>query len=209
VEDRLDAGLWLEMSDLPPDVYAAKRVPEVLAMAGVERGGCWENAHPNRTDLPRKLPEFGLLGLYEVDESFTAPHGVDGHHFRRYPRPPQGTLSPDPTLGILVVLISPRQPDQAQALRDWADFTHIRTIAATANPGSSMVSVYENATGGDPRFLHLYEMDTDDPEGCFFRVPDLVTERLGGGPGTPAFDDWASHPALRIIYVNTFRRVGA
>ena len=72
-----------------------------------------------------------------------------------------------------------------------------------------MVSVYENATGADPRFLHLYEMDTDDPEGCFFRVPDLVTERLGGGPGTPAFDDWASHPALRILYVNTFKRLDA
>ena len=55
MEDRLDAGLWLEMSDLPADVYAGKREPEVLALPGVERGGCWENAHPNRTDLPRKL----------------------------------------------------------------------------------------------------------------------------------------------------------
>jgi hypothetical protein len=209
MEDRLDAGVWLEMTDLSADVYSAKRVPEVLALPGVERGGCWENANPNRTDLPRKVPEFGLLGLYEVDDSFAAPDGVVGHHFRRHARPPQGTLSPNPTLGLLVVFISPRQADQAQIVRDWADFTHIREIAATANPGSSMISVYENTTGGDPRFLHLYEMDTADPEACFFAVPDLVAERLGGGMGTPAFDAWAYHPAVRILYVNTFRRVGA
>jgi hypothetical protein len=34
----------------------------------------------------------------------------------------------------------------------------------------------------------------------------LVQERLGP-PGTAAFDEWAGHPALRIMYVNTFRRL--
>ena len=38
-------------------------------------------------------------------------------------------------------------------------------------------------------------------------MPDRVAKHLGGGPGTPAFDDWANHPALRILYVNTFRRI--
>ena len=35
----------------------------------------------------------------------------------------------------------------------------------------------------------------------------LVQERLGP-PGTPAYDAWAWHPALRIDYVNTFRLEG-
>ena len=40
-----------------------------------------------------------------------------------------------PTIGLSLVLISPREPDQAQALRDWADFVHIRHIAAAGVPG--------------------------------------------------------------------------
>ena len=31
---------------------------------------------------------------------------------------------------------------------------------------------------------------------------------LLGEPGTPAFDHWAHHPELRIMYVNSFRRLG-
>ena len=61
---------------------------------------------------------------------------------------------------------------------------------------------------GDPRFLHFYELDTDDPEGAFRTMPKLVEQRLGGGPGTPVWDEWAFHPALRIMYVNSFRRLG-
>ena len=199
VEDRVDAGLWMEMTDLSVDEYSAKRLPDVLDLPGVERGGCWENANRDRTDLPRKLPEFSLLGLYEVDARW---------HFRRYPRPGQGVLTGKPTLGLLVVLVGLKEADQARAFRDWADFTHIRHIAACDDSEGLMITPYENATGGDPRFLHLYEMEEEDPEACFQRVPDLVAKRVGGGMGTPAFQSWAFHPALRIMYVNTFRRVG-
>ena len=45
------------------------------------------------------------------------------------------------------------------------------------------------------------------PEDWFTGMPDRVAKHLSGGPGTPAFDDWAWHPALRILYVNTFKRV--
>jgi hypothetical protein len=72
-----------------------------------------------------------------------------------------------------------------------------------------MITPYEHANGGDPRFMHWYEMDTDDPERSFQAMTPLVAERLGGGPGTPAFDAWAVTPELRIMYVNTFRRLGA
>jgi hypothetical protein len=210
MEDRVTPGLYLEMTDVQGDEYAANRVPEVLDRPGVTRATWWENSCPDRTDLPRKLPEFGLLGVYEVDTSFGSPPNPDeitGHHFRRTPRPGQGCLTGRPTLGIMLVLISPRQPDQAQALRDWADFVHIRHIAEAGVPGYSMITPYENVTGGDPRFLHFYEMDTDDPESTFRTMTPLVADRIGP-PGTPAWDGWANTPELRIMYVNTFRRIG-
>ena len=37
-----------------------------------------------------------------------------------------------------------------------------------------MITPYENATGGDPRFMHFYEMDTDDPERAFKSMTPLV-----------------------------------
>ena len=211
MEDRETPFLYLEMCDTPGDEYATTRVGEVLAHGGVTRATWWENACRDRTDLPRKVPEFSLLGVYEVDDGFrppTTPHGITGHHFERTPRPGQGSLTGRPTLGLMLVLISPRQPDQAQALRDWADFVHIRHIAETGNPGYTMITPYENVTCGDPRFMHLYEIDTDDPEAAFRAMTPRVIERLGGGFGTPAFDAWAFHDALRIMYVNSFRRLG-
>lgn len=210
MEDRVTAGLYLEMTDRLADAYAQARVPDVLGLPGVERATWWENVHLGRTDLPRKLPEFSRLAVYEVGDAFVAPptpSDISGHHFRRTRRPGQGRLTGEPTVGLSLVLISPRDPAQAQALRDWADFVHIRHIAEFMVPGYTMITPYENVAGGDPRFMHFYEMDTDDPESAFQSMTPMVAERIGG-PGTPAFDRWARHPALRIIYVNSFRRAG-
>jgi hypothetical protein len=210
MEDRLTPGLYLEMTDMPVDRYVADRVPTVLDHLGVERATWWENVNRDRTDLPRKLPEFGLLGVYEIDDDFVAPdpaEGVAGHHFRRFPRPGQGRLTGRPTIGLSLVLISPRQPEQAQALRDWADFVHIRHIAEVAVPGYSMITPYVNVTGGDPRFMHFYEIDAENPEAVFKSMTPLVTKLLGE-PGTDAWDHWANTPELRIMYVNTFRLLG-
>ena len=192
MEDRVDCGLWLQPAGAP------------------RRGGAltwWENACPARSEFPRKIDEFRSLGIAEVEDGFQPPGDVSGWHFRRYPRPGQGVLSGKPTLGLLLVLVSPRLPEQGQAFRDWADFTHIRHIAASDDSDGLMITPYENVTGGDPSFLHLYELATDDPEGWFQGMPDRVAKHLGGGPGTPAFDEWAWHPSLRILYVNTFKRI--
>ncbi|MGQ0803715.1 MAG: hypothetical protein ACT4PI_07630 [Actinomycetota bacterium] len=210
MEDRLTPGLYLEMTDRAVDDYVAERVPEVLVLPGVERATWWENVYRDRDDLPRKLPEFGRLGVYEVGDDFTTPDTpgeVTGHHFRRYPRPAQGRLTGKPTIGLSLVLISPREANQAQALRDWADFVHIRHIAEVGVPGFSMITPYENVSGGDPRFMHFYEMDTEDPEAAFQAMPPLVMTLLGE-PGTPGWDGWANTPELRIMYVNSFRRLG-
>ena len=211
MEDRITLGLYLEMTSMAADRYAAERVPHVLALPAVAWATWWQNAQPGRTDLPRKLPEFERLGVYEVGDGFTAPEvpeGITGLHFRHHQRPGQGRLTGQPTIGISLVLISPRHPEGAQALRDWGDFVHIRHIAEVAVPGYSMITPYENVTGGDPRFLHLYEMDTDDPEASFQAMTPLVTERIGA-MDTSYWQAWAQHAELRIMYVNTFRRLGS
>ena len=65
MEDRRTWGYYLEMFDHPLEDYAAHRVPEVLALAGTERATWWRNVHRDRDDLPRVLPEFSHLAVYE------------------------------------------------------------------------------------------------------------------------------------------------
>lgn len=235
MEDRTTPGLYLEMTDGPLDAYAAHRVPEVLGLPGASRATWWQNSNRGRSDLPRKLPEFEHLGVYEVEQRFDAPEtppDVSGHLFHRYPRPGQGRITGRPTLGLSLVLISPTHRSRAQELRDWADFVHIRTIVEANVPGYTMITPYENVTGGDPLFLHFYEMDTDQPETAFRSMTPLVEALLNAG-GTPmadllesedasrserfqqgdgglsdAFRAWGFHDALQIIYVNSFVRVG-
>jgi hypothetical protein len=210
VEDRITPGLYLEMTDTDAAEYAATRVPAVLGLPTVERATWWRNVHRDRTDLPRVLPEFDVLGVYEVTPDFTAPKrppGITGYHYRHYRRPGQGIVTGKPTIGLSLVLISPKDADRAQELRDWADFVHIRHIAAAAVPGYSMITPYEHADGGDPRFLHFYEMDTDEPERAFKSMTPLVSERIGDDD-SDAFKRWAHGPSLRIMYVNSFLRIG-
>jgi hypothetical protein len=210
VEDRLTPALYLEMTSLGAEEYAGARVPDVLRAPGAQRATWWENVVPGRTDMRRRLPEFAVLGVYEVATGFTppvAPEGITGLLFHRYPRPAQGRLTGRPTIGLSLVLITPKDEERTQALRDWADFVHISEIAAAGVPGFTMITPFERVGGDTPRFMHFYEMDTDDPEAAFKAMPGLVQERLGA-PGTAAFDEWAWHPALWIDYVNSFRRLG-
>jgi hypothetical protein len=213
MEDRITPALYLEMTDLPADDYATGRALELRAAAGVERVTWWQNCVPFRTDLPRRLPEFKTLGLVEADLAFapSAPaDGAAGHLFHRTPRPAQGNLDRRPTLGLELVLVSPKHEAGAQALRDWADFIHIRDIAAAAAPHFKMITPYENAHAphaDGPRYLHLYELDTDDPEPAFQEMtPATVAHRKRAGGHS--WREWSGHPELVIDYVNTFRLLG-
>jgi hypothetical protein len=201
-------ALWLELADAPPEAYGRGRVDEVAARAGVTRATWWSNQHPDRDDLPRRLPEFATLGVYEVTTSFTPPapvDGITGLHLARTPRPGQGSLGGDATNGLLLVLISPRDADRGQELRDWGDFVHLRHIAEAAVPGYRMITPYERlGWESGPRYLHLYEMHSDDPEATYQSMTPLVRDRLDD----EAFDAWAWHPQLRIEYVNTFALAG-
>ena len=160
----------------------------------------WEDCVPGRRDYPRHVDDIPVLGLtpFETDDSTSAR----GWRFDRTPRPGQGRLTGRPTIGLLLVLISPRHEEGAEALRDWADFVHINHIAAAGVPGYTMISPYENA-GEGPRYLHLYEMDADDPEATFQRMTPIVRARLD----PEEFDAWAVHRELRIDYVSTYRLI--
>jgi hypothetical protein len=210
VEDRTSSGLWMELVGNGQTNYQ-DRAAAVLSLSGV-LGAWWgDNASPDRVDLPRRMREFATLAIFETDESFEAPppagRGDIGLHFARTRRPGQGIVTGRETSGVLLVLISPKEPSAATRLRDWADFVHIRQIAASSVPGYTMITPYEN-TGAGPRYLHLYEMDSDDPEATFASMTPIVGARLGP-EGSKAFDEWAWHPDLRIEYVNTFKRTGA
>jgi hypothetical protein len=208
VEDRVTPILQLELCDLAPAAWLEGRGAALRALPGVERVSAWTNCAPGRTDLPRTLPEFATLGVVEAQAGFASPPSPDGvavHQFRQV-RPGQGVLTGRPTRGLELVLISPRSEGGAQALRDWADFVHIRHIAAAAVPGFGMITPYENVRGGSPRFLHFYEMDTEDAEDAFQRMTPATLARLASREERRA---WRGHPELVIDYVNTFRFFGA
>jgi hypothetical protein len=209
MEDRSSPGLYLEMTNEPLNDYVAQRQSIVKALPGVGIATLWRNQKPGREDFPRTVPEFGTLSIYEVDGNFSAPRcgaEVWGHHFERVPRPAQGILGAGPTLGVEVVFVSPTSPEVKQDLRDWADLLHIREIAAAMVPGMAMITPYENKGSGDPRFLHLYEIDRPDAEAVFQQMAPLTIGRLRER-GEQAIKNWVGHPALRIDYINSFTRV--
>jgi hypothetical protein len=212
MEDRVTPFLYLELTEQPAADYRAERVPQVAAHPGVERASWWSDCVPGRRDLPRRLHDAATLGLFECTAELQPPPRPDGVRgvLLRQRRPGQGTLGGGPTLGLELVLISPKAPERAQVLRDWADFVHIHDIAAAAPEHFTMITPYENVTGGEPRFLHLYELDTLDPEPAFQAMTPTTKDRLdAGGWNSHPFDEWAWHPDLVIDFVSTFRLEGS
>jgi len=206
VEDRLTPVLQLELCDLAPERWLAERGAALARCDGVQRVSAWTNCAPGRSDLPRTLAEFTTLGVAEARAPFAAPAapaGVACHQFRQC-RPGQGVLTGRPTRGLELVLISPKTEAGAQALRDWADFVHIRHIAAAAVPGFTLITPYENVAGARPRFLHFYELDTEAAEDAFQRMTPATLARL---PERAERRAWSGHPELVIEYVSTFRFV--
>jgi len=212
VEDRVSPFLYLELTARASSEYGAQRAPELLGRPGVDRASWWSDCVPGRRDLPRRLDDVVTLGLLECTQEFEAPpptDGVVGIHFRQV-RPGQGTLGAGPTLGLELVLISPKHPARSRVLRDWADFVHIHDIAAAAPEHFTMITPYENVSSGAPRYLHLYELDTEDPEPAFQAMtPTTKARRDADGWGSHPFDEWAWHEELVIEYVSTFRLEGA
>jgi hypothetical protein len=211
MEDRQTPRLYLELGDGAME-SGARRGAELTGHAGVRRVSWWENCAPGRTDLPMRVTDGAMLWVAELEFGSSAPHqqpGTTAHCFRRHSRPSQGILTGRPTTGLLVVWISPREPDLATGLRDWGDFVHIRHIAAAGIPGFTQISVFENESSEDPLYMHLYELDSPDPEATYSTMVDFVAPRLGG-TSSQLFTSWADwrKPGGRLFYCNTFRLVG-
>jgi hypothetical protein len=71
----------------------------------------------------------------------------------------------------------------------------------------AMITPYEKKGEGDPRFLHLYEIDEADAETAFQRMAPLTIARIRERGGKQAVQDWMDNEALRIDYINSFTRV--
>ena len=70
-----------------------------------------------------------------------------------------------------------------------------------------MITPYENRTAGPPRYLHLYELDTDDPEPAFRQMAPTTLARAGAYGTHPRRGvGRARVPGDRLL--NTFRRLG-
>ncbi|MGE4651455.1 MAG: hypothetical protein AAEJ53_11260 [Myxococcota bacterium] len=213
MEDRINPVLYLEMSDAEPTRYHATRTPEVMALPGVERMTLFSNLHYQRKDFEPdfifRVQDFRTLAVFEANSHFQAPElpeGLRGLHFLHYPRPAQGFLSEEPTKGLMLVLISAREESGAQALRDWADFVHLPPLAV-GDLGFSMITPYENATRGEPRFMHFYETPSADAEAALHAEVHDFPARYGG-VDTDAYRHWQTHENLVVDYINTFERVG-
>ena len=214
MEDRITPFLYLELSDRPPEEYGSSRAHEVLALPGILRASWWRNLRPHRRDFAPDfeftIEDFTTFGVFEATRDFVppeTPEDIRGLHFRHYPRPGQGFLTGKPTLGVMLVLISPREDSGAQPLRDWGDFIHLPPLAC-GNLGFSMITPYENVSGGSPRFMHFYETVTRDAEAALQAEVSEMPKRYGGIE-TAAYRRWQVHDQLVVDYVNTFEQVGA
>src|SRR5918996_2419009 len=222
MEDRQPTGLMLEMLD-GPDAGAVEAwqrdvaTPKALANGWFTHGTAFKNLRLDETRFQQKIDNFTHLTVYEIERPDVAWTCTDGlprgeedvrvanrFLFKRYPRPSQGRCSGKPTRGIFLILISPTSPERAQELRDWADFTHIHGIAASSPDGFTTITPYENAMGGDPCYLHFYELDTDDVVASVDAMPEAVMRRFGFEMGDERFLHWAMSDALDIWYVNVF-----
>ncbi len=201
MEDRQPPRLHLELVRSPDSAEARAAA---VAAAGWSVS-VWDPAtDADHDQLPRRQSRCDALVVGEGDGRAVAP--AQAHttvlSLRRYPRPSQGSCSGELTTGLLLVLISPKDPGQAQALRDWGDFVHLRHIAEAAVPGYRTITPWENERADGPRYCHLYEMVTDDPQATFEQMTPLVEARLSPDD----FAAWSWHRQLVIDESRTYRR---
>jgi len=211
----MNAGLLLVQLDGDARQCMSAWDERLRATAGVGAVTWWSNLKPHRDDWIgqwRKLRDFETLAVCEIDGSIdeiVRPEGVRSLLVRRASRPSQGILRL-PTLGLCVVLISPKNAaDDASAaeLRRWGDLVHFPGIVEANIPGYGLVTPYENVELTAPRFLHCYEFFDADAEAVFQMTRACVARRLGTVPGSEAFQAWADHPAMSHDYLGNFTRI--
>lgn len=213
----MNAGLLLVLLDGDARQCSSTWDEKLRNIPGVGEVTWWSNLKPHRDDWIgkwRKLRDFETLAVCEIDGSMTAvvkPEGVRSLLMRRASRPSQGVLRL-PTLGLCVVLISPKDAaDDASAaeLRRWGDLVHFPGIVEANIPGYALVTPYENVERVAPRFLHCYEFSDANAEAVFQMTRACVAQRFHTVPGSDIFQAWADHPVMSHDYLGNFTRVFA
>ena len=137
------------------------------------------------------VPDGTLLGVAEAGDAFVAPDpppATTARHFRRYPRPepghPHRTAHHRSPGGL-------DQPTIARATPRPCGTGPTSSTSATSPrprvPGYTQITAYENAVDTDPRFMHFYELDSDDPEATYMAMaqPHGQVLRLGRATARP------------------------
>ena len=158
----------------------------------------WRISRP----LPGEANQYDieLVGLTALEPGQPSPDSP-GLRYRRTPRPAQGRLSNQPTIGLMITLLDANDRDDAEAtqsLRDWADFVHIPRLAVSGAPGLTLISPY-NVVGAGPLFLHLLEFDCDPDEGS-----KAMTKRVSQQLDKSQIGEFLNHPQKARVFGATF-----
>ena len=158
--------------------------PSSWPFPGVGPGQLVGHHRPGRApSSPWPSPTGPSWGVAETDDPSWHPAplpGTTARLFARYPRPSQGILTGRPPPACLVVWIRPSPRTGPNRCGTGPTSSTSRKIAAAAVPGYTQITPYENTAGTHPRFMHFYEMDSDDPEATFQTMAEDLRVRLGG-----------------------------
>ncbi|MBM4405529.1 MAG: hypothetical protein FJ039_04995 [Chloroflexi bacterium] len=232
MEDRTPTGVLIEMANCTDpkaevafnEWYEKVHIPKMIGTGALYNGIRFRNTAPNRPEYERRVPEAIYCTIYETNwpdtrkaydamqrrwqewektgELHPAFQCTFQTMFWRRPEPAQGHTSEKPINGISLVMIRGDKD-----FTRWAEHIHIRYIVQAMPKGFTMITRYENAlsqTEG-PLWLHLYELDSEDPDSDVRQMVATVRRLLG--EETPMFKEWAKHPSREMWYVNTFKRV--
>ena len=191
MEDRITAGLYLELGDLDPEpTTPRRRVDALLARPGASASRGGRTTVPAGPSCPWPSPTARPWGWPRstTPSSPPTPAGDHGPAFRRFPRPSQGILTGAPTTGLLVVWISPRRPRRRAAARLGRLRPH-PPHRRGRRPRVHPVTPYENTADADPRYMHFYELDADDPEAAY----QSMAEHMAAVPSAASRTDEFKH----------------
>ena len=179
MEDRRTAGLYLEMTDWTARTLHARRGCRwSRPPPGVTRATWWHNVQPRpRRPAPRARRVRHCSASTRSTTRSAPPSradGVTGHHFRRTPGPARVAHRPPDDRPLARAHLAQGSRSRRRRCATGPTSCTSATSPRSRCPGYTMITPYENATGGDPRFMHFYEMDTDDPETAFKSMTPLV-----------------------------------
>ncbi len=167
--------------DMEPDLgaLAGERfaVPEgrpvrYVTLYRINDADPWAVMQRIKDDDQRRAAEGKMIDCFETYELTV----WDFVAYRRSVLPPvrPETRLPDGMPETILLVFGGLDPEHSAEHDDWWLYTHAHDLLET--PGMVQCERYRNLgpqlTEDDPRFLHIYEFDTNDPVSAFRRVLD-------------------------------------